>query len=293
MSLIIKGHGLIWGVTFVLSALEVCAEPAPPPAAPPSRSTAPAQERPTRRAASDAERLAELRRLLKGERTELAFGQIMRLFSTWPRGEPRQRALVEAMEGLEAWPDATRTTLGSPFQDDDGEVGDHAALVRHVVIYRLEQHGDRMIRLVTSSPWLAKATRFSIIRCELHPGPLARTPYLTALTHLRISRTVLLDDELKELFASQPLAGLTHLALNDVALHRGRLAWLLKARFAARLRELTMVWAGLGDEEAAAIAAATWMDGLELLDVRHNHFSPHGRALLRGAPHLQNTRIVF
>jgi hypothetical protein len=247
---------------------------------------------PTTPAISDSERLAELRRLLSSGPSSHAFNQIMMLFFHWPRNEVRKEALSEANQKLSSWPDKLRTTLASRYVDGK-EVGDWAVLVRSIVIYRSEQNGPSDIARVTRSPFLSESTQFSILRCELPTAYLARSVYLRSLTLLRISNTVILDPEFKELFASPTVEKLTHLDLNEHGLHNWNIEFLTTSKFAPHLCELVLTNCSLDNECAQTLAQASHMTALTLLDLRHNYIREEGKLALKNAKHLKHTQILF
>lgn len=89
------------------------------------------------------------------------------------------------------------------------------------------------------------------------------------------------EEDLRELLASEVCQRLTYLGLRDDC-HADATARLLsEVGIAPTVKRLDLSLGTLGDEGAQALAGATWLGQLELLDLHHHYVAPEGMVRLR------------
>jgi uncharacterized protein (TIGR02996 family) len=99
---------------------------------------------------------------------------------------------------------------------------------------------------------------------------LASCPYLSQLAELEIMSSAHTDEMVRALVSSTSLPALRSLRLKWCALGDEHTSWLVRHRWAERLRALDLSNNHIGPEGGLAIAGSTFLDGLEHLNLNAN-----------------------
>lgn len=267
-----------------------------------------------------AARQQRLHQLLAGPPSRERFREILGLFASWPEPEGRADALRAADAGLTTWPAETRwETLSSRLLDDPaGGVAPWASLVRTLDVHRLGQHGHRFVQLMRS-PAMSQLAILDVTDSTIDFAEFANSPHVQHLIHLRlvnqgiseraaavVAHTRNLNDletlELVETtsaacFLDAAAPGRLHtLAMPASLPHRDPRVTELLARTALveHLVHLDLSENHLRDTDALALAAATHLRNLRVLDLRRNDsLGPAAQQAIRSVPQFRTTVVRF
>jgi hypothetical protein len=280
-----------------------------------------------------SKRAQRTKELVDGSPSEEAFGRVLALFQPvrsggldehllppWTSDKERLQSMEYASEKLAAWDDMLRVLAATGRAD---EVPDWGRLVRRFKFYRLDTNAPAAVTQAVRSRSLADVTIIEAVRCEGLPWKqLAAAPHLRP-KRLIVSNTVVsnedwpplvkgtfsdlevleLSEASNEIYGSI-LDGLPQLSrivcrhcfgssLAVVLARQPLLRRLEHLDFAGSVVIRNGLPSPLGDKDIDALAAASALSKLRVLDLHNNRFSPEARKRLRAAPQFAKTKTIL
>jgi hypothetical protein len=232
----------------------------------------------------DDERAALLTELLGTEPSEASWQALIELFACWPDGVARDDSIGRADAALASWPDRLRFTYsGNRLLHEGGGLSALARLVRSIEIYRRQEHGSAELRAIASSEYLAGLTYLSIVHSDISARAwqaLATSSHLGNLRHLHVSKSVLGPADFRCLAESCCLPQLQCLKLIDVGLRPGDLEGARQTIPFVELRAIDLSANALGNEGAALLSQAGWLQQIRRIVLRDNYIGAQGMLTL-------------
>src|SRR5689334_14203479 len=115
------------------------------------------------------ERFQLLQRIISSGQSESSWRAILELFASWPDSVEKSHALEHADEQLSTWDDSLGTVNSAwIYLYENSHLSSVAVIVRLINISRREQYGNKELKAITTSPFVASLKGLTIYKSEIH-----------------------------------------------------------------------------------------------------------------------------
>lgn len=237
-----------------------------------------------------------LRDLLKQKQSETTWRAICELFTAWPEGEEKAKALFGADQALDAWDDKLRhlTSSWGPLYDDS-ELTSLVRLVRSLRIYHREERGSVELWAIAHSQYVQNLRYLTVVRSEFSSPAirsLSNSPHLANLLHLEFRRTFLSGEGIEYLFQAKGLPNLRTLKLIEVGLKHDELHSIGKSIPFSKLGEIDFSENLVKSEGLSIISQSPWLSSIKKLELRNNHIRDDGISAFAKSPYINSLRLL-